>query len=88
MGHSLVQKKSKKFPAGLGRHVLRTCFSSIKINSEDLLLYNTGMKETLFSRELARQVSSRQMWQSGAFAPGLPIAPTAHFQQEILTDSP
>lgn len=30
--------------------ILRTCFSSIKISSDDLFLYNTGMKETLFSQ--------------------------------------
>lgn len=30
--------------------ILRTCFSSIKISSDDLFLYNTGIKETLFSQ--------------------------------------
>lgn len=89
MGHSFsgVEQVQKVF-SWFSMNILRTCFSSIKISSDDLLLYNTGMKETLFSQTRVGSLSSRQMQQPGALAPGLPIAPIAHFQQGILTDSP
>lgn len=61
--------------------ILRPCFSSIKVSSDDLL-YNTGRRR-LFSHRVGSWGVLKQMQQPGAPAPGLPIAPIAHFQQGI-----